>query len=69
MAMLMFLVVSQYDANFDGGKMMLILDTVCTIKSVSLQLNPTVPRILAMESEKNPVIVNVMCYSQKDGCN
>ena len=68
MAMLMFLVVSQY-ANFDGGKMMLILDTVCTIKSVSLQLNPTDPGILAMESEKNPVIVNVMCYSQKDGCN
>eukprot|EP00731_Ephydatia_muelleri_P022992 Em0015g575a len=43
-------------------------DVLSHLPSVSLQLNPTVPRILAIKSEKNPVIVNVMCYSQKDGC-
>ena len=50
------------DANFDGGA---DVDTVCTIKTVSLQLNPTDPGTVAKESAKDPIISNVMRYTHE----
>ena len=40
------------------------MDTVCTIKTASLQLNPTDPGTLAKESTKDPLITNVMHYTR-----
>ena len=41
------------------------MDTVCNIKTVSLQLNPTDPGTLAKESTKDPLIANVMRYTRE----
>ena len=50
------------DANFDGEEGDADVHTACTIKAVSLQLNPTDPGTLAKESAKDAVIANVMRY-------
>ncbi|KAL5491712.1 hypothetical protein EMCRGX_G017061 [Ephydatia muelleri] len=44
------------DANFDGEEGDADVDTVYTIKTVSLQLKPTDPGTLAKESAKDPII-------------
>ena len=36
---------------------------VCTIKTISLQLNPLDQWVLAKESSKDSVIARVMCYT------
>ena len=53
------------DANFDGEEGDADMDTVCTIKPVSLQLNPTDPGTVAKESAKDPIISNVMRYTRE----
>eukprot|EP00731_Ephydatia_muelleri_P037083 Em0393g2a len=53
------------DANFDGEEGDADVDTVCTIKTVSLQLKPTDPGTLAKESAKDPIISNVMRYTRE----
>ena len=50
------------DANFDGEEGDADVHAACTIKAVSLQLNPTDPGTLAKESAKDAVIANVMRY-------
>ena len=51
------------DANFDGEEGDADVDTVYTIKTVSLQLKPTDPGTLAKESAKDPIISSVMRYT------
>ena len=41
------------------------VDTVCTIRTISLQLNPTDQGVLANESAKDPVIANVIRYTRE----
>eukprot|EP00731_Ephydatia_muelleri_P000962 Em0001g962a len=53
------------DSNFDGEEGDADVDTVCTIKTVSLQLKPTDPGTLAKESAKDPIISNVMRYTRE----
>ena len=53
------------DIRFDEGKDVADVDTVCTIKTVSLQLDPTDPGTMAKESAKDPVIANVMCFTRE----
>ena len=53
------------DAQFDEEEEMADVDTVCTIKTIGLQLNPMDPGILAKESGKDPVIANVMRYTRE----
>ena len=53
------------DVNFDGEEGDADMDTVCPIKTVSLQLNPTDPGTLAKESTKDPLIANVMHYTRE----
>ena len=53
------------DANFDGEESDADVDTVCTIKTVSLQLNPTDPGTVAKESAKDPIISNVMRFTRE----
>ena len=36
------------------------MDTVCTIRTISLQLNPTDQGVLEKESSKDPAIANVI---------
>ena len=53
------------DANFDGEEGDADMYAVCTIKTASLQLNPTDPGTLANESAKDVVIVSVMCCTRE----
>ena len=53
------------DASFDEGEDDADVDTVCTIKTVSLQLDPTDPGTMAKESAKDPVIANVMRFTRE----
>ena len=53
------------DINFDGEEGDADVDTVCTIKAVSLQLNPTDPGTLVKESTKDLVIANGMRYTRE----
>ena len=53
------------DATFDSEESEADIDTVCTIKVISLQLNPADPGVLAKESAKDPVIANVMRYCRE----
>ena len=46
------------DISFDEDEDVADVDTVCTIKTVSLQLDPTDPGTMAKESAKDPVIAN-----------
>ena len=41
------------------------MDMVCTIKTISLQLNPMDQGVLAKESSKDPVIARVMRYTRE----
>ena len=53
------------DASFDEEEDEADVDTVCTIKTVSLQLDPTDPGTMAKESAKDPVIANVMRFTRE----
>ena len=53
------------DITFDGEESEADVDTVCTMRVISLQLNPTDPGVLAKESAKDPVIANVMRYCRE----
>ena len=44
------------------------MDTVCAIRTISLQLNPTDPGVLAKESAKDPVLAKVMLFT-REGCS
>ena len=50
------------DISCDEGK---DVADVCTIKTVSLQLDPTDPGTMAKEWAKDPVIANVMCFTRE----
>ena len=41
------------------------MDTVCAIRTISLQLNPTDPGVLAKESAKDPVLAKVMLFTRE----
>ncbi|KAL5479670.1 hypothetical protein EMCRGX_G023226 [Ephydatia muelleri] len=53
------------DTDFDSEKEDADVDTVCTIRTISLQLNPTDQGVLAKESAKDPVIANVIRYTRE----
>ena len=55
------------DVNFDGEEGDADMDTVCTIKTVSLQLNPTDPGTLAKESTKDLSSPMLCAIREKDG--
>ena len=50
---------------FNGEESEADVDTVCTIRVISLQLNPSDPGVLAKEFAKDPVIANVMLYCRE----
>ena len=41
------------------------MDTVCAIRTISLQLNPTDSGVLAKESAKDPVLAKVMLFTRE----
>ena len=51
------------DPSFDGEEGDADVDTVCAIRTISLQLNPTDPGVLAKESAKDPVLAKVMLFT------
>ena len=53
------------DISFDEDEDVADVDTVCTIKTVSLQLDPTDPGTMAKESAKDPFIANVMRFTRE----
>eukprot|EP00731_Ephydatia_muelleri_P006745 Em0003g993a len=53
------------DARFDEEEDNADVDTVCIIKTVSLQLDPTDPGTMAKESAKDPDIANVMRFTRE----
>ncbi len=53
------------DRKFDEEEDVADTDTVCTIKTISLQLSPTDPGVLRKESTKDPVISTVMRHVQE----
>ena len=52
------------DQNFDGEEEADV-DTVCYIKTVGSQLNPTDPGVLVKESSRDPVIANVIRFTRE----
>ena len=50
------------DSNFDGEEDGADIDTICTVRTISLQLKPSDPGVLAKESDKDTVIATVMRY-------
>ena len=53
------------DPSFDGEDGDADVDTVCAIRTISLQLNPTDPGVLAKESAKDPVLAKVMLFTRE----
>ena len=53
------------DTTFDDGEEEADVDTVCIINTISLQLNPLEPGVLAKESNKDSTISNVMRYTRE----
>ena len=53
------------DVTFDAEEGEADVDMVCTIKTISLQLNPMDQGVLAKESSKDPVIARVMRYTRE----
>ena len=50
------------DSNFDGEEDGADIDTICTVRTISLQLKPSDLGVLAKESAKDSVIATVMRY-------
>ena len=55
------------DQNFDGEEEEADMDTVCYIKTIGSQLNPTDPDVLIKESSRDPVIANVIRFTRERG--
>ena len=53
------------EVTFDAEEGEADVDMVCTIKTISLQLNPMDQEVLAKESSKDPVIARVMRYTRE----
>ena len=53
------------DPSFDGEEGDADVDTVCAIRTISLQLNPMDPGVLAKESAKDPVLAKVMLFTRE----
>ncbi|KAL5505229.1 hypothetical protein EMCRGX_G006631 [Ephydatia muelleri] len=53
------------DQNFDGEEEVADVDTVCYIKTIGSQLNPTDPGVLVKESSRDPVIANVIKFTRE----
>eukprot|EP00731_Ephydatia_muelleri_P009196 Em0004g1534a len=53
------------DPNFDREEGDADVDTVCAIRTISLQLNPTDPDVLPKESAKDPVLAKVMLFTRE----
>ncbi|KAL5517830.1 hypothetical protein EMCRGX_G003454 [Ephydatia muelleri] len=53
------------DPNFDREEGDADVDTVCAIRTISLQLNPTDPGVLPKESAKDPVLAKVMLFTRE----
>ena len=53
------------DPNFDREEGDADVDTVCAIRTISLQLNPTDPGVLSKESAKDPVLAKVMLFTRE----
>ena len=51
------------DTKFDSEEETADVDTVCTIRTISLQLNPTDQGVLAKESANCPVMANIIRYT------
>ena len=50
------------DTSFDGEEDEADVDTICMVKTISRQLTPSNPKILAKESSKDPIVSSVMRY-------
>ena len=53
------------DPEFDGKESSADTDCVCTIKTISLQLNPGDPGVLSKETAKDRVLATVMRYTRE----
>ena len=53
------------DPSFDGEEGDADMDIVCAIRTISLQLNPMDPGVLAKESAKDPVLAKVMLFTRE----
>ena len=53
------------EVTFDAEEGEADVDMVCTIKTISLQLNPMDQGVPAKESSKDPVIARVMRYTRE----
>ncbi|XP_014671627.1 PREDICTED: uncharacterized protein K02A2.6-like [Priapulus caudatus] len=53
------------DVIFDGEESEADVGTVCTIKTVSLQLQPTDPGVVGKQSGKDPVIATMMHHTRE----
>ena len=53
------------DALFDEGEEEADVDTVCTIRTISLQLKPLDPGVLVRESSKDPIVSSIMRYTRE----
>ena len=54
-----------HDDNFDEEETDADVDTVCTVKTVSLQINPTDSVSLQKNTAKDPVLATVMRYTRE----
>ena len=53
------------DSNFDGEESDADIDTICTIKTISMQIKPVDSEVLAKETAKDPVLTKVIRYTQE----
>ena len=53
------------DSNFDGEESDADIDTICTIKTISMQVKPVDSEVLAKETAKDPVLTNVIRYTRE----
>ena len=53
------------DSNFDREESDADIDTICTIKTISMQIKPVDSELLAKETAKDPVLTNVIRYTPR----
>lgn len=53
------------DPDFDGEESSSDADTICMVKTISLQIDPTDPTLVAKETSKDPVLGIVMRYTRE----
>ena len=54
-----------HDVNFDGEESDADIDTICLIKTLSIQIKPVDSTVLAKETEKDPILANIMRYTHE----